>query len=178
MQAVILSAGIGSRLRPLTSLVPKCLVAVAGKPILDYQLKACSSTGLTDITLVVGYKPALIKDYLTNHSKYETTNNMYSLYLAKHLVHSDFILLNGDILLEPSTLQEIVESPSKDAIAVRRGVYNEESMKVTLDRETRLITDISKTIPQNYTFGLALDLYKFSYQSALLLFGDIEWFVR
>ena len=62
MKAIILAAGMGTRLRPITSSLPKCLVPVNSKPILEHQLEALLTAGVRDVILVVGYLSELVSD--------------------------------------------------------------------------------------------------------------------
>ncbi len=100
MKAIILAAGMGTRLRPITLSLPKCLVPVNSKPILEHQLEALLTAGVRDVILVVGYLSELVSDrygtgyggmnihYVQNHF-YDCTNNIYSLWLARqHLNQS------------------------------------------------------------------------------------------
>ena len=95
--AVILAAGIGSRLYPITEVMPKSLVRVNGREIVDYQIQGYIKAGIKeeDISIVTGYRSPQFKDYLqTNYPKvnvienkdYLTTNNMYSLYMALNFI--------------------------------------------------------------------------------------------
>ena len=92
MKALILAAGLGSRLAPITNDRPKSLVPVNGQPILMKQISNLYENGITDITIISGYKAEILENVV--HSKYpeiniiysvdyECTNNMYSAYLAK-----------------------------------------------------------------------------------------------
>src|SRR5690606_4320311 len=112
MKAVILAEGIGSRLRPITLTKPKCLVRAAGRPILDYQIQAYIAAGIKKIIIVAGYQSRAVHDYckhikdaeitIIENPDYETTNNMYSLYLAKEYVENQaFVLSNGDVAFDP-----------------------------------------------------------------------------
>lgn len=183
MKAVILAAGVGSRLRPLTSKKPKCLVRVAGRPILDYQVRAYTAAGIKDILIVVGYEASKIKEYykhtrdihikLIENEDYEVTNNMYSLFLtAPDVENESFILSNGDVVFDTSIIYELVHS-DEDLIAADKGSYSEEAMKITLN-ETGLISNISKEIPQNEAYGNSIDIYKFSAKSSTILFQEMR----
>ena len=94
MIGIILAAGIGSRLRPITDTLPKCLVNVQGIPILQYQLDAFKNAGIRKLVVATGYLSNKVKDYLEKelhnfdlsiieNKKFLTTNNMYSLWLTK-----------------------------------------------------------------------------------------------
>lgn len=92
MKALILAAGIGSRLAPLTDEVPKSMICVTDKTILENQIEILQKNGITDITVVTGYKGSIIEEFVNqkydniriiNNIDYLTTNNMYSAFLAK-----------------------------------------------------------------------------------------------
>jgi choline kinase len=95
--ALLLAAGLGSRLAPLTGAVPKCLVSVSGVPILERLVRALDSHGFERLAIVTGYKGDAIRDYLGESfggiaieyivsPLFETTNNVYSLWLARDLI--------------------------------------------------------------------------------------------
>jgi HAD superfamily hydrolase (TIGR01450 family) len=184
MKAVILAAGIGSRLRPITNYKPKCLVKVAGKPILEYQLRAYANAGIEQIIIIAGYKFNAVREYcskvdycnikIIENPKYDITNNMYSLYLAREEVDTKpFMLSNGDVALDAQMVAGLVQSESDDLIATEIGSYNEESMKIALNSHD-YITDISKTISTENAYGLSADIYKFSAFSSKVLFTEIR----
>ncbi len=183
MKAIILAAGVGSRLRPLTANKPKCLVKVAGKSILDYQIGAFVSAGIKEIIIIIGYEAEKVQRYckkikdikikLIRTPDYENTNNMYSLYLARDdLVGENFILVNGDVVFESEILYKMVHSPFRDLIACDRSVYNKESMKIKIV-EDGYIRSIRKTITKKSAHATSIDLYKFSEKSSLVLFQEI-----
>lgn len=184
MEVIILAAGIGSRLASITNKKPKCLVNVGGQAILDHQIKSFIKSGIENITIVGGYKVNLIKENCINYKNfpiniivnedYLTTNNMYSLYLLrKKLSGKEFILCNGDVIFEPQIVDSFVNSHKKNIIAVDKGRYLEESMKIVVNNDNQII-DISKIIPINEAFGSTIDLYKFSEDFSLILFEEIS----
>ena len=184
MKAIILAAGIGSRLQPMTSNKPKCLIEVAGRPILDYQIRSYASAGIKDIIIIVGYKSEQVIDFCRHiegvniktieNTNYEVTNNMYSLYLAfDDLVGKTFVLSNGDVIFDEQIACSIVHSEIKDLIATDHGKYLEESMKITVNH-MGLVDNISKTIPSQLAYGNSIDLYKFSAESSEIFFMQIK----
>jgi HAD superfamily hydrolase (TIGR01450 family) len=184
MKAVILAAGVGSRLRPITAKKPKCLVTVAGRPILDYQIRAYIAAGIEDIIIVAGYESTKVKEYcrhikdvnikIIENEDYENTNNMYSLYLTKHDIQGKkFLLSNGDVVFDARIAYELLHNRENDLIAADIGTFLEESMKITLGPRG-YITDISKKINKESAFGTSIDLYKFSEQSSRLFFRHME----
>lgn len=169
---VILAAGVGSRLRPMTNYEPKCLVKTAGKPILEYQMDAYRKAGINELVVIVGYEAKALRDYckrikdvtihLIENADYEFTNNMYSFYLAKaYIKDRPFILNNADLALDDQIVKVMVESPVPSAVAVDTSVYAEESMKIIVN-ESGYICDISKSIPKSVAVGCSIDFYKFS----------------
>lgn len=183
MKGVILAAGIGSRLSPLTEDKPKCLVDVAGKKILDYQLDSYRNAGIKNIIIVVGYKGYLIEEYckyirdlnieIIYNTDYENTNNMYSLYLAKSKIYNQsFILNNADVAIDIDIISSLVRSSIDNLVAVDIGLYNEESMKISCDNG--FISDISKNIPYENAVGCSIDFYKISSIASTLLLDEVS----
>ncbi|MBF0371425.1 MAG: HAD-IIA family hydrolase [Magnetococcales bacterium] len=182
MKAIILAAGVGSRLRPITSDKPKCLVKVAGRPILDYQIEAYRSAGITDIIIIVGYEAEKIRQYckhikdlritIIENSVFSSTNNMYSLYLARTALKGEgFLLSNADVAFGPEIMARLIAGPPS-AIASQRDHYSEESMKITVDSENQ-ITGISKTIDPQMAYGVSIDIYKFSQEAAATMLDHV-----
>ena len=131
MKAIILAAGMGTRLRPITMTVPKCLVPVNSKPILEHQFEALLLAGIRDVILVVGHLGKLLSDkYGTNYGGmninyvenrlYDCTNNIYSLWLARQHLDSQLLLLEGDLVFEPELLQRLTQTPEPDVAVVER----------------------------------------------------------
>jgi HAD superfamily hydrolase (TIGR01450 family) len=190
MKAVILAAGLGSRLHTITSKKPKCMVNVCGIPIIKYQIDAYLSAGIDDIIVVVGYKSEVVKEYIKklNNNKlhvienvdYDTTNNMYSLYLAMSvfkLYNTDFIISNGDVVFDSLIIKELLNKESKDLIVCDKNSYNLESMKVTTNIKG-FITDISKSISRDVAYGNSIDVYKISKTTSLKLFSYLKEYIE
>ena len=113
-KAIILAAGMGTRLRPLTNDRPKCLVELNGRPLLEHQIKALHSNGISDIHVVGGYKAdALSGRGVTLHinDRYETTNMVYTLFRAERELSGaeDVVVSYGDIVYEPSVLEKLLQ---------------------------------------------------------------------
>ena len=184
MIGVILAAGVGSRLRPMTNNKPKCLVTTAGKPILQYQLDAYKNAGITDIIIIVGYEGDAIRNYckyikelnitIIENNEYEDSNNMYSLYLAKDYIKGNsFILNNADLAVEDNLVTDMMASQEENIVAVDFSTFNEESMKVTCNSDG-LIVNISKQITKEDTLGCSIDFYKFSDKSSEIFFEELD----
>lgn len=106
MNAIILAAGMGTRLRPLTNEIPKCLVKVLGVPMVEHQIQFLHEVGITDITLVSGYKAERL-DYLIEkygvsivfNERYDTCNNIYSLYKVLERFGDSWVI-EGDVYMQ------------------------------------------------------------------------------
>jgi L-glutamine-phosphate cytidylyltransferase len=126
--AVILAAGAGSRLLPHTAHAPKCLTAIAGYPILQYQIAALRRCGIEHLVIVVGYLSACIRDFVkgpvtyVENTEYSTTNSSHSLWLARRHLRDGYIHLNSDLLFEPGVLEALLASPQENAVVVERSV--------------------------------------------------------
>lgn len=173
-KALILAAGLGTRLAPITNNVPKSLVPVNGKPILFKQIENLHENGITDITIVSGYKAEVLEKEvherypeikIVESVDYAATNNMYSAYLGIRSMFPNkaiepFIMMNADVYYDPSVIKDLISCDAPDAIVVDIGRYIEESMKV-VEKDGRLV-EISKQIAPGSALGCSIDVYKFS----------------
>lgn len=173
MKALILAAGIGSRLAPLTDDKPKSLVEVNGKSILFKQIDNLIENDIGDISIVTGYKSNVLKDAVQNKypevkyvesDDYLNTNNMYSAYLGIKALfpHNDiepFLMMNADVFYDSIIVKDLLNNPNENMIAVDKGVYNDESMKIIV--EDGKVRNISKKIFREDAYGCSIDVYKF-----------------
>ena len=110
MKAIIMAAGIGKRLHALNIKKPKCLISIGSTTLIRRSVNLLVSKGISDITVVVGYKSDLIHNELNNDVAYfenpdfQTTNSIKSLWYAKDLLEDDVLLLNGDLYYEHDIL--------------------------------------------------------------------------
>lgn len=126
IRAIILAAGTGSRLRPLTDTRPKCLIPLLGRPLLDRQLDVLRGAGVDDIYLVGGYLEQMlaregVRKFI--NTDYERTNMVYSLMRARALFDgsADILVCYGDIVYEPRVLQAVLNGGHSVSVAVDRG---------------------------------------------------------
>ena len=110
MKAIIMAAGIGKRLHALNINKPKCLITIGSKTLIRRSVDLLVSKGISDITVIVGYKSDLIRNELNNDVDYyenpdfQTNNSIKSLWYAKDLLEDDVLLLNGDLYYEQGIL--------------------------------------------------------------------------
>lgn len=186
MKALILAAGLGTRLAPLTDNYPKSLVPVNGQPILLKQISNLLENGIDDITVVSGYKAdvlekAVHEQYpsirIIQNKPYADTNNMYSAYLARDIIGGDdFLMMNADVFYDASVITALLRFPAESAIVTDIGTYLEESMKV-VQKDGRLV-QISKAIAPEDALGASIDVYKFSRSSGAAFFAKCEEYIE
>ncbi len=186
MIGVILAAGMGSRLRPITKYIPKTLVEVNDKPIISYIIEALIENGINRIVICVGYKKNKIISFCKENypnvdfkfvvnDEYKETNNMYSLYLAQSLLKEDLILMNGDVIVDSQIIKEIIKE-QHSCVAVDKDRYIEESMKIIVENKT--IKHISKKIKKEEAYGSSIDVYKINKTDLEMLIHEIKYIVE
>ena len=132
--ALLLAAGTGSRLAPLTDFSPKCLVKLNGISMLERLVESLKSHGFMRLVIVVGHHEQVIRDFLGTRSgkmeinyvvspRYRTTNNIYSLWLARFLINEPFLLLESDVVFQEHLLKNMLW-PDRIAIARRKPWMN------------------------------------------------------
>lgn len=137
MKAIILSAGEGSRMRPLTLTKPKTMLPVAGKPIIQYNIESLRSNGITDVLLIVRYKEEMVRDYFGDGSDfgvnitYKTQKDFLgtanAISYGEDFIEDSLIVLNGDIILDDEIIGEIIEkynTINPDTLMVLKEVSN------------------------------------------------------
>jgi NDP-sugar pyrophosphorylase family protein len=139
--ALLLAAGIGSRLAPLTDARPKCLVCVSGVPILERLVRCLDSLGFERLVIVLGYRAEMIRDYLgesfggiaieyIESPLFATTNTLYSLWLARQVIDEPFLLVESDVVFDEPLLAPLLQP---DRIAVSRQLRWMSGTTVTLE---------------------------------------------
>jgi len=153
LRAIVLSAGQGKRLLPLTAEVPKCLLAVDGeRRVLELQLETLARCGVSRVSVVSGFGVAKVEAFLARHPTpglgvdlvynpfYSVSDNLATCWVARDAMDGDFLLLNGDTLFEPAVLRRLLASrPAPITVTIdHKDRYDDDDMKVSLDGEGRL----------------------------------------
>lgn len=177
MQAIILAAGMGKRLKELTRDYTKCMVKVNGVTLIERMLSQLDDLSLSSVTIVVGYQQKSLIDFIETleirtpityiHNEiYDQTNNIYSLYLArKFLLQEDTILLESDLIFEDAVLEKIVNHPYPNLALVAKYENWMDGTVVTLDQENQIETFLGKsefTFADRNTYYKTVNIYKFS----------------
>jgi choline kinase len=172
--ALLLAAGTGSRLFPLTKSSPKCLTLVNEKSILERLVNNLKKQGFTRLVIVTGYEKECIMDFLGDKSEdlkieyihsplYRTTNNIYSLWIARNMINEPFVLFESDLVLTTSLLDEMV-FPDRMAIAKMRPWLNGTTVSIN---DMKQVTKFHKGTTDPYT-GIrykTVNIYSFSLSS-------------
>jgi choline kinase len=149
---IILAAGSGSRLLPLTADRPKCMVALKGRPLLEWQMAAAREAGATRIVLVTGYKaenvaaPGIVT---VVNPRFATTNMVESLWCAEQYFGDEFTVSYGDIVYEPGVLAELWAAPQRSAVVVDdawKGYWSKRFDDILSDAETLRVDAEGKII--------------------------------
>lgn len=186
MKAVVLAAGIGSRLRPITIEKPKCCVTVDSTPILEHQLRAFAGAGISEVCVVAGYLSDVTRSVcervaadtdlavtVVENEVFANTDNMYSLYRAREFVSDEaFILCNGDVVFDPEIADHVLAADSGSVVACDTSTYDPEAMKVTVSNGR--VTTIRKDVPERDAHASSIDVYRFSSSFSEQLFRHIE----
>ena len=173
MKSVILAAGVSRRLYPLTYEMPKCLMKVGDKAILDRQLKTLQSKKISEVIIIVGYYRELIVDYVKSHYNdlnvkfvinhhYFETNTAYSLRLCNDFINNEpFILMNADVLYPKEVLTRVIDSNYNTVLAVDIKPCGREEVKVVEGEGNRIVA-IGKELIEDNSLGEFIGVAKFS----------------
>lgn len=186
MDAVVLVAGTGSRLRPLTNDRPKCLVEVGGRAILARLLERLAAAGIQRACLATGWRadalqghfernpPPLELAFVANE-RFETTNNAYSLFTTRAAMQGrGFVLCDGDVLLAPGVVERLLDHPAENALLVEpRGDMGDEEMKAVVDATLR-VTALAKSLRADAAYGESIGVQRVGSRSAPALWGTLE----
>lgn len=142
MQAIILAAGKGERLRPLTDTMPKCMIEIEGKPLILNALDKLSETGKIDeVFIICGYMADIVQSKVGNsyrginiryiiNDKFGITNNVYSLYMIGNRIQADCLLLECDLFYQRDIIDAVIDSDADCNILV--SPYDKKTMNGTI----------------------------------------------
>lgn len=179
MQAIMLAAGMGSRLGKYTKENTKCMLDVYGKTLLERAIDSLLNANINKLILVLGYKKENVKKYIKetkldekieiefiDNDIYDKTNNIYSLYLAKDkLIQDDTILLESDLIYDESIISELVNSKYNDAALVAKYEEWMDGTMVTLNEDKVISSFVEKNnfdYNEVNSYYKTVNIYKFS----------------
>ena len=186
MKAIILAAGTASRLRPLTSNTPKSLLKVGQRSLLQRSLDALIGCGIKEFCIVTGYLHEMIETFVKEqygdsikvtfiyNDVYDSTNNIYSLWLARPEADGEeILLLDSDLLYDPQIPQKVLECEADNVLTLIEHELGEEEMKVVVDAEGT-IREISKTCNPADAAGESLGIEKMGKAYTTALYKVLE----
>jgi len=171
MKAVILAAGIASRLRPLTDNTPKCLLMAGNKSILERTVDNLLANKINDIIIVTGYLEQMIKEFVSDkypslnitylfNELYSSTNNIYSLWLTRdNILGNEMLLLDSDIVFDKEIIATLLTSGYDNCLALKRHSVEHEEIKVKADENGR-VTEIGKEVALTDAIGESVGIEK------------------
>lgn len=186
MKAIILAAGTASRLRPLTLHTPKCLLKVGERTLLQRSMDAIIKAGVREFVIVTGYLHEKIENFVQEtygdsisvcfiHNKdYETTNNIYSLWLARPKAEGEeVLLLDSDLLYDGQIVEKVLDDCHENVLTLIRHELGEEEMKVVMDNNGA-ITEISKTCDPASAAGESLGIERMGKAYTTALYKELD----
>ena len=172
MKAIILAAGRGSRLLPLTETRPKCLLPVGSTTVLGLQLDTLERAGVREAVVVTGFMSALVEHELAARAGplkaaalfnpfFQVADNLASCWMARAAMDGDFLLINGDTLFEDALIEDVLRSPAQPVQVTidKKPSYDSDDMKLTLDGG-RLLA-IGKSLPPEAAHAESIGLLRF-----------------
>jgi len=168
MQAIIMAAGMGSRLGEVTNGLPKSFLEVRGRKLIEYNIDMLKQYGINDIVIVIGYMCDMFEKLIDKkrgiklvfNPFYETTNVIPSFWFGQQKLKDDFIYINADTICDPSIFEELLAAEGDIVLAVDFKECDKEAMKVRIkDRE---IVEINKTMKPDTADGESIGILKVS----------------
>lgn len=186
MKAIILAAGVGSRIKPLTDNCPKSLLKVGSKTILGRMLCRLQACGITQVVFVLGYLEDQIRDYVTSqfpdidatfvvNDAFATTNTGYSLMLAlRQTRDATIVKFDADVVFDEQILRRIIDSNHQTCLCIDKHIQlDAEEIKVTVDDNNR-VEKVSKSVPPTEAIGESIGIEKISGSITTTLLAQLE----
>ncbi len=191
MKAIILSAGQGSRLLPLTQDRPKALLDIHGQTLIGRQIDALSEAGVRTFVVVTGFRPELMEEALERIGRrngvnirlihnpfYAVADNLASCWMARAEMDADFIQVNGDNVFRAELVKALLavnDAPVSAAVA-RKQSYDADDMKVV--ERGGILRRIGKNLPLAEVNAEALGFYVFRGQGVIRYRETLERMIR
>lgn len=187
MKAIILSAGQGRRLKPLTESVPKCCLMLDGKPLLVHQVESLAANGVEEIVIVTGFNHRVVEGVVSEidipgttvrtlyNPFYAVSDNLGTSWVAREEMNTAFILVNGDTLFEASTLEHFLSGERVYPITLavdRKDEYDDDDMKISAVGEQ--LNRVGKTLSTDIVNGESIGMMIFSRTGAGAFVEKVE----
>ena len=176
--AVILAAGLGSRLGNITKNIPKCLLEINEQSIIERQIEILKNNNISNIIVVVGFKKNMIIERLNNqvefviNDEYDSTNSSYSLWCARDYLKNGWIHLNCDLLFEEEILQRMINHAHSSIVIDQKINEGDDQEKVII--ENNRIINLSKTLLNKNCNGKTIGMAQFDRNASVKILNHLE----
>jgi choline kinase len=189
-KAIILSAGQGSRLLPMTENIPKCLLGMGGRNMLEWQLRGLAAADVREVVVVTGFHAELIErtieDVAPAHMRvrtlfnpfYKVADNLASCWMARSELDSPALILNGDTLFEPEIAKRLLAAPCAPITVTidRKPTYDADDMKVITVGDR--LKAIGKRLPLSSVNGESIGFVRFDAVGVAAFVNELERTMR
>lgn len=185
-RAIILSAGQGSRLLPLTANKPKCLLDVGGRTALEWQVETLWASGIKDIVVVTGFREDKVRKHMASLARhglslrtrfnpfYKAADNLASCWMVRDEFTAPSLLINGDTLFSRRICTSLIAAPTADILVTidQKPGYDADDMKTRLDGH--YLVDVGKTLDPSLVEGEAIGMIRLSAQGGVALAKSVD----
>lgn len=190
MKAIILSAGKGSRLGPLTEKSPKCLLQLGPNTLLGWQVEMLHAAGVSSVCVVTGFetrqveaeverlaRPDLVMRTLLNPF-YHIADNLATCWMTRGEMQDDFILLNGDTLIDAEIVRRLIAAPPAPITVTvdHKDAYDDDDMKVQIEQGR--VLNVSKKLDRAIVSAEAIGMIRFRADGARAFVDELEAAIR
>lgn len=185
MKVIILSAGQGKRLLPLTKDRPKCALMLGQRTVLGWQLQALAAGGATEVVVATGFQAPLINDIIkeveglqvsaSHNPFYAHCDNLGTCWIVRHEMTDPFVLINGDTLFEPEVFARLLKSDDRHPITLvtnRKDSYDDDDMKVSVAEGQ--LQRVDKKLPLAQVDGESIGMIRFQGSGPALFRSRLE----
>lgn len=190
MKAVILSAGQGSRLHPLTEDCPKCLLTLGETTMLGHQIQQLAASGVEEIAVVAGFRAAAVEAEISTHHTpgmivktvfnpfFHVADNLASCWMARGEMDRDFVIVNGDTIFEQAVYERLRDNAGTSvSMAIdRKDKYDSDDMKVSLAGGK--LAAVGKDLPPDEVDGESIGMIMFKGEGPRLFVEVLDQFMR
>lgn len=189
MKAIILSAGQGRRLMPLTEVTPKCCLSPGGVSILEWQITQLAVSGIDEVVVVTGFGHDIVQSVVDRiegikvrtlyNPFFRLSDNLGTCWVARHEMDEPFVLINGDTLFEASVLQHLLTDADHYPITLatdQKNRYDSDDMKIWSERDR--LCRVGKTLDLSHVNGESIGMMLFSRTGAEIFVHKVEELMR
>ncbi len=189
-RALILSAGQGSRLLPYTEQMPKCLLELGGRSMLEWQVRALAQNDIREAVVVTGFRDDLVAAEIARFDVagisvrnlfnpfYKLADNLASCWMARSALQGPCLILNGDTLFEPAVASRLLQAPDAPVTVTidRKAKYDADDMKVEIEGDS--LRAIGKALSADRVNGESIGFLRFNADGAALFVDELERTMR